>query len=781
MRRLTRFLPTDAPARSPFRFSPRMEVLDDRITPSLFTTLDSLLGDGTQTTADSKATALSADGRFVAFITTSKLVADDTNTFADVYLKDRSTGAVTLISRGDGVSGTIGNGNVFSAPSVSGDGRFVVFGTSSSNLVAADADATTDTYVRDTVAGTTTLVSVSSAGVKGNSDSAIPHISADGKFVAFVSSATNLVTGDTNAVNDIFLRDLTANTTVRVSTDSAGGQQTGGGSVNSNISGDGRYVIFDSNATNLVLNDTNAKSDVFVKDTITGTTRRVSVASDGSQGNGNSGSIGFGATVGISADGKYAVYQSDATNLVGGDAGGFTDIFLRDITGGTTTRMSTDASGNQQNAAATGATISGNGRFVAFQSGANNLVAGDGNGFVDIFVKDRITGAITRANVSRDGVEANGASAAPALSRTGEFVSFDSGATNLVAVDGNGSFDAFVHQRPLPALYVAGPAAGGSSQVRVFNADGTQKFSFLAYDPGYTGGAFVALGDVTGDGVEDIVTSTGKGGSANIRVFDGVTGSLIRSFFGYPEAFTGGVNVAIGDVNNDGFADIICGVGVGGGPNVRVFDGKQVSLGNFSLGEVSSGGALLASFFAYPEGFTGGVRVAAGDVNGDGFTDIICGVGSGGGPNVRVLDGATVTAGNTNQSLLTEGGSLISSFFGLPESFTGGVFIGAGDLDNDRLADVIIGVESGGGPNVRAFNATTTNQLRSFFAFDAGLTGGVRVASTDLNQDGFDDFVVGTGPGTGSLLRILDGRDGSTSLFPEFAPFGGFGGGVNVG
>ena len=113
--------------------------------------------------------------------------------------------------------------------------------------------------------------------------------------------------------------------------------------------------------------------------------------------------------------------------------------------------------------------------------------------------------------------------------------------------------------------------------------------------------------------------------------------------------------------------------------------------------------------------------------------------------------------------------------------FTGGLFISAGDVNNDGLPDVIAGVESGGGPNVRAFNGTTGAQLNSFFAFDAGLTGGVRVASTDLNQDGFDDYVVGTGPGTGSLLRIFSGINGTTSLFPEFAPFGGFGGGVNVG
>jgi hypothetical protein len=763
-----------------------MEVLDDRITPSLFTMIASVQTDGTQATENSTLSAVSDDGRFIAFTTTAKLVAEDTNAFADVYRTDTATGEVILISRGNGAAGAIGDSSVSVSfrPSLSGDGRLVTFSSNASNLVVGDTNATLDVFVRDVTAGTTSRVSVDSAGTQATGASGLSSISADGKFISFLSAATNLVAGDTNAVNDVFLRDLTANTTVRISTDSAGAQANGA-SANSNLSSDGRFVIFDSAASNLVLNDTNGKLDVFVKDVITGTTTRVSVASGGGQGDGASGSTGV-SNLGVSADGKLVAFQSNATNLVTGDTNATTDIFVRDLTAGTTTRVSTDATGIQGNAASTNPDLSANGRFIAFESSAANLVSGDTNAATDVFRKDRIGGGIVRVSVATDGTEANSGSTNAAINRDGTLVAFESAATNLAPVnipgaDANGKTDAFARVLPLPALYVAGPAAGGSSQVRVFNADGTQKFSFLAYDPAYTGGVFVALGDVTGDGIEDIVTSTGKGGAANIRVFDGVTGSLISSFFAYPEAFTGGVNVAIGDVNNDGFADIICGVGVGGGPNVRVFDGKQVSLGNFSLGEVSSGGALLASFFAYPEGFTGGVRVAAGDVNGDGFTDIILGVGSGGGPNVRVLDGATVSGGNTNLSLLSEGGALISSFFGLPESFTGGVFIGAGDLDNDRLADVIIGVESGGGPNVRAFNATTTNQLRSFFAFDAGLTGGVRVASTDLNQDGFDDFVVGTGPGTGSLLRILDGRDGSTSLFPEFAPFGGFGGGVNVG
>ncbi len=783
MPRLTRFLPAQS---SPFRFTPRMEVLDDRIVPSFLTTIGSTKTDGSQGTATANLSAISGDGRFVAFLTTSQLVADDTNGLNDVYLKDRMTGTVTLVSRADGLAGAAGTGGApLYTPSVSADGRYVAFDSSATNLVAGDANATYDVFVRDVVAGTTTLVSRAdgAAGAQGNAFAGLAHISADGKFVTYASSATNLVAGDTNASYDIFVRDLTALTTTRANTDSAGTQASAGSSAfASNVSGDGRYVVFSSTATNLVLNDTNAVGDVFVKDRVTGTTTRVSVASDGTQGNAASGFTG--ATfrgLGISNDGKFVVYQSDATNLVANDTNATTDVFLRDITAGTTTRMSTDATGIQGNAASVDPTISGNGRFVAFTSLAGNLVTGDTNALNDVFVKDRIGGAIVRVSVAADGTQSNGTSQNAAISRDGQFTAFDSGASNLASPDANGVFDVFVNRRPLPALFSAAPAAGGSSQIRVFNPDGTQKFSFFAYPAGYTGGAFVSLGDVNGDGVDDIVTSTGPGGSANIRVFDGVTGSLFASFFAYPEGFTGGVNVAVADVNNDGYADIICGVGVGGGPNIRILDGKQVTLGNFSLAPTTSGGALVASFFAYPEAFTGGVRVAAGDVNGDGFADVIAGVGSGGGPNVRVFDGRQLGLQNFSLGLTTAGGALINSFFALPSTFTGGLFVSAGDVNNDGFADVIAGVESGGGPNVRAFNASTSAQLQSFFAFDAALTGGVRVASTDLNGDGFDDFVTGTGPGTGSLLRIFSGKDGSTQLLPQFAPFGGFAGGVNVG
>ena len=358
-------------------------------------------------------------------------------------------------------------------------------------------------------------------------------------------------------------------------------------------------------------------------------------------------------------------------------------------------------------------------------------------------------------------------------------MAFADGGTNLVSQATQGS-QVFVAQRPLPLGVAIGSGVGSES-----TTDGRNVPINTPY-LGFTGGTLVAHGDVNGDGnaelvtstgaggtahIAELVTSTGAGGTAHIIVFDYLTGSMVASFFGYPPAFLGGVNVSVGDVNGDGYGDIACGVGVGGGPNVRIFDGKQILAGNYSLQPLSAGGALIASFYAYPEAFTGGIRVAAADVNNDGYADLVCAVGSGGGPNVRVFDGRQLTLGNTSLAEVGQGGALIGSFYGLPSTFTGGLFVAAGDVNNDGFADVIVGVESGGGPNVRAFDARTGGLLLSIYALDPTLTGGVRVASTDWNGDGYDDLIVGTGPGApGRQIRVISGKDGATES-DSFMPF----------
>ena len=267
-----------------------------------------------------------------------------------------------------------------------------------------------------------------------------PQVSGDGRYVAFQSSANNLVAGDTNGAGDIFVHDSQTGQTTRVSVDSTGVQANSiFGSSDSSISVDGRYVAFISNGTNLVPGDTNGIQDVFVHDRQTGQTERVSISSTGAQANG-----GVNNPY-ISGDGRYVTFASTASNLVAGDSNGVSDIFVHDRQTGQTSRVSVDSAGDQGNSHSEFPVISGDGRFVAFQSVATDLVAGDTNSSADIFVHDRQTGQTTRASKNSSGVQANSASLSPAISQDGNFVTFESFATNLVSGDTNGFYDIFVH------------------------------------------------------------------------------------------------------------------------------------------------------------------------------------------------------------------------------------------------------------------------------------------------------------------------------------------------
>jgi hypothetical protein len=284
----------------------------------------------------------------------------------------------------------------------------------------------------------------------------------------------------------------------------------------------------------------------------------------------------------------------------------------------------------------------------------------------------------------------------------------------------------------LPAgqhVFATGADAGGAPVVHVYNPDGSLRLSITAYDPSFTGGVRVAVGDVNGDGVPDIITGAGAGGGPHVKVFDSQTGALLRSFMAYDPSFTGGVFVSTGDVNGDGAADIITGAGAGGGPHVKVFDGAT--------------GAVTQSFFAYAPGFTGGVSVAGGDVNGDGFADIVTGAGAGGGPHVKAFSGLD--------------GSLLNQFFAYDPAFTGGVAVAVGDTNGDGFADIITGAGASGGPHVKVFSGADGTQLQSFFAAAGNFTGGIRVASGDVNGDGFADIIIGTGSGHNSQVQVFSG------------------------
>ncbi len=267
------------------------------------TTRVSVDSGGTQGNSDSGFfSSVSADGRFVAFYSdASNLAAGDTNGYRDVFVRDCQSGTTERISIDSG--GSQGN-NGSQTSSISADGTFVAFWSLSSNLVAGDTNGYPDVFVRDRQSGTTERVSVDSAGAQGNNGSQYSSISADGRFVAFWSLSSNLVAGDTNGSADIFVRDRQSGTTDRVSVDSGGAQGNGSCGFALSISADGRFVAFWSYATNLVAGDTNGYPDVFVHDRQSGTSERVSVDSGGAQGNSSSGNN----AISISADGRFVAF-----------------------------------------------------------------------------------------------------------------------------------------------------------------------------------------------------------------------------------------------------------------------------------------------------------------------------------------------------------------------------------------------------------------------------------------------------------------------------------------
>jgi Tol biopolymer transport system component len=399
------------------------------------TTRVSVRSNGLQSDGVSSSASISSDGRYVAFASDAKnLVLGDSNGFTDVFVHDRQTGTTTRVSVSSGGAQADGDSG---SPRISPDGRFIAFVSVAGNLVSGDTNGSADIFVRDLQDGTTTRASVDSTGAEGNGPSFAPSISSDGRAVAFHSYATNLVTGDTNDSADVFVRDLKSATTTRVSVDSRG-VQGDSNSLNPSISSDGRFVAFESVATNLVPDDTNGAADVFVHDLQREVTTRVSVDSRGAQADGDS------VAASISSDGRHVAFESLAANLVLGDDDDAEDVFAHDLSTGATSRVSVDSSGAEGDAGSSVPAISSDGRFVAFESFATNLVPGDTNGWKDVFVHDLQTGATALVSVNTTGLQGDGGSYRPSLSSDGREVAFESAATNLVSGDTNAAQDVFV-------------------------------------------------------------------------------------------------------------------------------------------------------------------------------------------------------------------------------------------------------------------------------------------------------------------------------------------------
>lgn len=402
---------------------------------------------GVQGDQDSTDSDVSNDGRFVVFESNAtNLVAGDGNGAADIFLRDRATGVTTLVSVSS--SGIKGNGQS-NVPSISKDGRFIAFESAATNLVAGDTNGFTDIFVHDTQTGTTTRVSLTPTLGQANGHSSAPRISPNGARVVYESQANNLAPGlPPFGPVQIFRSDSPSGAnTILVSVNTGGTAIGNGHSLYPHPSNDGRFVEFHGESTNLVTPDANGgQTDVFVRDVFVGSTVRASVTSGGVQV--ASSTLGYS----ISNDGRFVGMQTDGV-LAAGDSNGMMDVYRRDISLGQTALCSASAAGVVGNFHSLGGLASGDGRFMTFISGASNLAPPDTAGRYDVMVKDMQTGTVRCASRLANGVEADESSYNPSASEDARFVGYFSDAMNLAPPNTNSNRDVYLNDQFGGAIY----------------------------------------------------------------------------------------------------------------------------------------------------------------------------------------------------------------------------------------------------------------------------------------------------------------------------------------
>ena len=388
--------------------------------------------------------SLSYGGRYVAFPGSDGLADGDRNGVPDVLVRDRKAGTTSLVSVGSaGAQGNAVSGDC----RMSRDARRVAFWSRATNLVPNATSGVGQIYLRDRAAGTTVLVSAGPHGEPADDETGTPAISGSGRYVAFGTRAGNLVPGGGGGGYQLYVRDTATGTTTLESVTPAG-KPGDGDSFDAAITPDGRWLAFASEADDLVAGDTNGARDVFLRDRQAGRTVMVSVGTGGRAGNADSdASAGW---VGLSDDGGLVAFESYASDLVPGDTNGLDDVFVRDVRAGTTERVSLAPGGGQADGGSWGPSLSADGRHVAFSSNATDLVPGDTNGRTDVFVRDLTTGATVRASVSNAGREVRRGGQDATIAADGRSVLFTSFAPNLVPGDTNGRADIFV-RRLFPA------------------------------------------------------------------------------------------------------------------------------------------------------------------------------------------------------------------------------------------------------------------------------------------------------------------------------------------
>jgi hypothetical protein len=390
-------------------------------------------GEGNGTSNASRKRSFSSDGRYIAFYSeASNLVPNDSNGRSDVFVRDQQTGAIELISTNS--AGEQGNSLSY-VPDISRDGRFASFESGASNLVPG-ASAFIHVYLRDRQTGITTLVGADSPTIiaAGQSESAL---SGDGRYVVFAAGVRG---PNFELRNDCYVFDAETNVTQPLYTRSFGPDSTTFYCDSTSISEDGRFIAFRSDAPNIVSGDTNGREDIFLTDRLSGTTERVNLRATGEQ----SASTTFPGTS-LSDDGRFVTFHAVARDFIPTDSGVFSvSVLVKDRATSGLARASIAVSGAAPNDSSLASSMSGDGRFVAFMSRATNLVAGDSNNAADVFIRDLQAGVTARVSVAADGTQANGATYSGSLDKSGKFIALTSEATNMVSGDSNGAFEVFV-------------------------------------------------------------------------------------------------------------------------------------------------------------------------------------------------------------------------------------------------------------------------------------------------------------------------------------------------
>jgi TolB protein len=392
---------------------------------------------GAQADSGSLTSAISADARYVAFSSTaSNLVAGDTNGYEDVFLRDRRSRTTKRISTS--YAGRSANGES-SSVSMSHDGRYVAFSSNASDLVRGDTNGFTDVFVHDTRTGTTKRVSVSSTGIQSDGENYGSSISADGRYVVFDSYGTTLVPG--SGQGSVLIHDRRTRRTELVSGSYQGSGTVTEGSYWSSISANGRYVTFISYASTIVPGDTNDVRDVFVRDLRKRTTVRVSVAHDGAQ------SVRDSLNPTVTDDGRYVAFTSEDPTLVEGDSGDSADVFLRDLRAGTTRRVGQSPAGEPADDNSSDPWLTPDGRYLVFSSAGTNLTPEETAPGFDVFVEDLRTRRSTLVSRASNGSPGESDSFSAHLTPDARHVVYHSLATNLVPGDTNDDIDVFVTRR----------------------------------------------------------------------------------------------------------------------------------------------------------------------------------------------------------------------------------------------------------------------------------------------------------------------------------------------